>query len=158
MTVKRYTPTQCCEHDGTYVTYSDYQKLVAGADKSLNENLRLKEKIHAHELYIRALEVERKAFEKSTETIHNLASENSALLKFIKDDCFVYKSDIGEPSDANDFKPETLVTKAAIDEIKAQGADMVIERLFLTTDEECTDAVFRDVKLIAANLRAGRKG
>jgi len=29
MTVKRYTPTQCCEHDGTYVTYSDYQKLVA---------------------------------------------------------------------------------------------------------------------------------
>lgn len=28
MTVKRYTPTQCCEHDGTYVTYSDYQKLV----------------------------------------------------------------------------------------------------------------------------------
>lgn len=29
MTVKRYTPTQCCEHDGTYVTYYDYQKLVA---------------------------------------------------------------------------------------------------------------------------------
>ncbi len=29
MTVKRYTPTQCCEHDGTYVTYSDYQNLVA---------------------------------------------------------------------------------------------------------------------------------
>lgn len=29
MTVKRYTPTQCCEHDGTYVAYSDYQKLVA---------------------------------------------------------------------------------------------------------------------------------
>lgn len=29
MTVKRYTPTQCCEHDGTYVTYSDYQKLAA---------------------------------------------------------------------------------------------------------------------------------
>lgn len=29
MTVKRYTPTQCCERDGTYVTYSDYQKLVA---------------------------------------------------------------------------------------------------------------------------------
>lgn len=29
MTVKRYTPTQCCEHDGTYVTYSGYQKLVA---------------------------------------------------------------------------------------------------------------------------------
>lgn len=29
MTVKRYTPTQCCEHDGTYVNYSDYQKLVA---------------------------------------------------------------------------------------------------------------------------------
>ena len=29
MTVKRYTPTQCCEHGGTYVTYSDYQKLVA---------------------------------------------------------------------------------------------------------------------------------
>ena len=28
MTVKRYTPTQCCEHDGTYVTYSDSQKLV----------------------------------------------------------------------------------------------------------------------------------
>ena len=36
MTVKRYTPTQCCEHDGTYVTYSDYQKLVA-------ENAALKE-------------------------------------------------------------------------------------------------------------------
>jgi hypothetical protein len=28
MTVKRYTPTQCCEHDGTYVTYCDYQKLA----------------------------------------------------------------------------------------------------------------------------------
>lgn len=36
MTVKRYTPTQCCEYDGTYVTYSDYQKLVA-------ENSALKE-------------------------------------------------------------------------------------------------------------------
>lgn len=32
MTVKRYTPTQCCEHDGTYVTYSDYQKLVAESE------------------------------------------------------------------------------------------------------------------------------
>lgn len=36
MTVKRYTPTQCCEHDGTYITYSDYQKLVS-------ENVALKE-------------------------------------------------------------------------------------------------------------------
>ena len=40
MTVKRYTPTQCCEHDGTYVTYSDYQKLVAenAALKAANEH------------------------------------------------------------------------------------------------------------------------
>gem|GEM_PF-6788368 len=29
MTVKRYTPLQCLEHAGTYVTYSDYQKLAA---------------------------------------------------------------------------------------------------------------------------------
>ena len=27
MTVKRYTPTQCCQHDGTYVSYTDYQEL-----------------------------------------------------------------------------------------------------------------------------------
>lgn len=27
MTVKRYTPTQCCKHDGTYVSYTDYQEL-----------------------------------------------------------------------------------------------------------------------------------
>jgi len=33
MTVKRYTPTQCCEHDGTYVTYSDYQKLASLAEE-----------------------------------------------------------------------------------------------------------------------------
>jgi len=27
MIVKRYTPTQCCQHDGTYVSYTDYQEL-----------------------------------------------------------------------------------------------------------------------------------
>jgi len=39
MTVKRYTPTQCCEHDGTYVTYSDYQKLVA-ENAALNSTMK----------------------------------------------------------------------------------------------------------------------
>lgn len=27
MKVKRYTPTQCCQHDGTYISYTDYQEL-----------------------------------------------------------------------------------------------------------------------------------
>lgn len=44
MTVKRYTPTQCCEHDGTYVTYSEYQKLVA-------ENAALKKCCEAYDAY-----------------------------------------------------------------------------------------------------------
>ncbi|PKE31011.1 hypothetical protein CWS43_10055 [Rahnella sp. AA] len=154
--------------EGAYVTYSDYQKLVADADKSLNENLRLKEKIHAHELYIRALEVERKAFEKSSETIHNLVAENSALLKFIKDDCFVYTRDIGEPSDANDFKPETPVTEAAISDIKAQGVDDLVARrtaaarIAMEHNDKANSVALSGeaarAAMFADDLRAGRKG
>lgn len=152
--------------EGAYVTYSDYQKLVADADKSLNENLRLKEKIHAHELYIRALEVERKAFEKSSENIHKLVAENEALKKYAKIDDYDKCDNCGFESYVMPIA--TPETEAAIADIKAQGVDDLVARrkaaariamehndkanFVALSDEAARDAMFAD------DLRSGRKG
>lgn len=56
------------------------------------------------------------------------------------------------------IEDETTTTDAAIDEIKAQGAYMVIDRLYHTTEEQVSRDVYQDALLIVANLRAGRKG
>lgn len=125
MTVKRYTPTQCCEHDGTYVTYSDYKKLVA---------------------------------------------ENAAMQKAINGvltHCPINDPDIDKAFAAmicNDALESTPATDAAIAEIKAQGVDMVIEKLLRMveaahkSDKETILSVRAGVIKFAANLRAGRKG
>ncbi|HAT3689242.1 TPA: hypothetical protein I8574_004894 [Citrobacter freundii] len=53
--------------------------------------------------------------------LRELAVENAGLNVFIEEECFVYSSDTPEPIDANDCKPETPVTDAFLDEVRAQA-------------------------------------
>ncbi|WP_347113349.1 hypothetical protein AAHB66_13995 [Leclercia sp. S52] len=56
-----------------------------------------------------------------------LAAENSALSKFIDDECYVYGPHDVEPVDAALEKPETPATDAFLAEVRAQGVEMFAE-------------------------------
>lgn len=61
--------------------------------------------------------------------VEKMAAENAGLVKFIKDDCFVYTNDSCEPVDAKVHKPETPVTDAFLAEVRAQGVDVLAKTL-----------------------------
>lgn len=54
-----------------------------------------------------------------------LAAENAALNKFIKDDCWIWDDKSEEYFDAADCMPETPATDAFMAEVRASGADEV---------------------------------
>lgn len=169
MTVKRYTPSQCCEHDGTYVTYSDYQKLVA-ENTAINDRLK-----------------------KLILIINN--SDNSYCMCGDSMESHVIGG-CGSPTGMFDYhynawlesEKETPATDAAIAEIKAQGVDefaeyivgsnRTVQNLYCEmqaisyahdmrkrpTDKEIMEFIDsmggsgNKAARRAANLRAGRKG
>lgn len=53
-----------------------------------------------------------------------LAADNSALSKFIDDECYVYGPHDVEPVDAVLEKPETPATDAFLSEVRASGVEM----------------------------------
>ncbi|WP_336658031.1 hypothetical protein [Leclercia adecarboxylata] len=57
-----------------------------------------------------------------------LAADNSALNKFIKDDCWIWDDKSEEYFDAADCMPETPATDAYLAEVRAQGADAVADQ------------------------------
>lgn len=77
-----------------------------------------------------------------------LAADNSALNKFIKDDCWIWDDKSEEYFDAADCIPETPATDAFLDEVRAQGVEMFADHL-LCPD---LDDTIRD---FAAQLRKG---
>ena len=132
MTVKRYTPTQCCEHGGTYVTYSDYQKLVA-------ENLELKAENCIQDFIITA--------------VKDLVRESEGVIGWHSN---------GDVASWDEVLPElshseTPATDAAIAEIKAQVVDELINSIMNETGLS-SDWPMEELHAFAANLRAGRKG
>lgn len=136
MTVKRYTPTQCCEHDGTYVTYSDYQKLVAENEELKNRTVKVPAKVYVKDMKNNVV--------RWAQVIDALSDAGIA---FVRDD--------GELIAGT---RETPATDAAIAEIKAQGVDEVVKFLSGLTSDECGDSAYIGAVNIAANLRPGRKG
>lgn len=149
MTVKRYTPTQCCEHDGTYVTYSDYQKLVA-------ENTALKSAFNPVEIPEDAVD----AFGNTAE--FDWDSNESGSWTWVENDTDVIRAVLDAMP-----KPETPNTDAFTAELRAQGADTVAEyhkvRVDALIDVDRKGANEHKVSYmaardVAANLRAGRKG
>lgn len=107
MTVKRYTPTQCCEHDGTYVTYSDHQKLVA-------ENAELKS---------RTVTVPKKAYLRDMRC--NVVRW-SQVIDALSDAGIAFVRDDGELIAGT---RETPVTNAAITEIGAKAIEGFVSKL-----------------------------
>lgn len=154
MTVKRYTPTQCCEHDGTYVTYSDYQKLVA-------ENAALKARTPFAYSY-------RYAGCETCEGFQNWRWELS------KERPPEWMLETGKVTNLVELFEcyEAPNTDAAIAEIKAQGGVDALESLAGVAETMVVSAenasweqgafgwsrVKQEATKAAANLRAGRKG
>ncbi|WP_336993548.1 hypothetical protein [Lelliottia amnigena] len=78
-----------------------------------------------------------------TSQLESVVAENAALLKFIKDDCYVYTNDSCEPVDANTRKPETPATDAFLAEVRASAIpdeaterdlfeEWVMEKIFIS--------------------------
>lgn len=144
MTVKRYTPTQCCEHDGTYVTYSDYQKLVA-------ENLILKAAFKPADIPSELTDV----FGDTAVIEHDSTGDNqghSVSWSWVGNQEDVIKAVLSVVAS----RCETPATDAAIAEIKAQGVALAISHLskkFTNLGVPITSLEWLEVE-----LRAGRKG
>lgn len=64
-----------------------------------------------------------------TSQLESVVAENAALLKFIKDDCYVYTNDSCEPVDANTRQPKTPATDAFLAEVRASGVEMAANML-----------------------------
>lgn len=123
--------------EGDYVTYSDYQKLVA-------ENADLKS---------RTVKVPAKVYVKDMKT--NVVRW-ALVIDALSDAGIAFVRDDGELIAGT---RETPVTNDAIAEIKAQGVDEQVSQLeaeYGEIDDVCA-MVFRDLRECAANLRAGRK-
>lgn len=182
MTVKRYTPTQCCEHDGTYVTYSDYQKLVA-------ENAALKSGVgffaYSTECGYEEFDTKEKAIDFATDEIDDFrgyacdgwsdevgsvcwgvvmqrATEIDRRKRNDEDSC---DSSIEEICDYALLPViETPATDEFTAELRAQGVDEAAltfhENAFVAFENSSEHGVFirADLQQFAANLRAGRKG
>lgn len=58
-----------------------------------------------------------------------LAADNSALNKFIKDDCWIWDDKSEEYFDAADCIPETPGTGAFLSEVRAQGVEMYADNI-----------------------------
>lgn len=175
MTVKRYTPTQCCEHDGTYVTYSDYQKLVA-------ENAALKAGVgffaYSTGCDYEEFDTKEKAIDFATDEIEDFrgyacdgwsdevgsvcwgvvmqrATEIDRRKRNDDDNC---DASIEEVCDYTLLPTiETPATDAAIAEIKAQGVDELIEENRACGLPFTSSVRHQFAADFAANLRAGRK-
>ena len=131
MTVKRYTPTQCCEHDGTYVTYSDYQKLVA-ENAAMNSTMK--------DIAIWSI----------PEDVCNEMNKLGLEVRFGMPDRDYFRLK------ADKCMKSTPATDAAIAEIKAQGVALAIGHLskkFTNLGVPITSLEWLEVE-----LRAGRKG
>jgi len=141
MTVKRYTPTQCCEHDGTYVTYSDYQKL--GAENAALRDINAWCRTDAFKNMYREFKIAEAAGCDTVDCMHD------AMLTAIM------------------HAPATPATDAAIAEIKrpifdamAELAGSMLNDAINVKGKEAkafTICADRTAKL-SADLRAGRKG
>ena len=88
------------------------------------------------------------------EYVHGLVAENTALKKFIVDECVIPHEFYGDNKDAADFMPETPATDAAIAELRAQGVD----EFGIYHNFNDKQNIAAEAKKFAANLRAGRKG
>lgn len=135
MTVKRYTPTQCCEHDGTYVTYSDYQKLVA-------ENAVLK------------------SFGNKLDEMHNdLNGEGTGIQGRAEVTC---QQAALEEAMEEFYAIQTPATDAAIAEIESVGAEKMFNLVEPAVRNFCNSLVtvfiIEELESLAANLRAGSNG
>ena len=151
MTVKRYTPTQCCEHDGTYVTYSDYQKLVA-------ENEALKSAFNPVEIPEDAVN----AFNNTAE--FDWDSNESGSWTWVENDTDVIRAVLDAMP-----KPETPATDSFTAELRAQGVGEFAADMWKQGNELVAEGgqkrLVVQVRLAAKladtyvdNLRAGRKG
>lgn len=98
-----------------------------------------------------------------------LAVDNSALNKFIKDDCWIWDDKSEEYFDAADCMPETPATDAWVNEQRAKGIEMLSDKYraqlaaLSTTSENMFDAAhvtlrrqIFDAEEFAAQLRGSQ--
>ncbi|EAN0641011.1 hypothetical protein M4701_003059 [Salmonella enterica] len=86
-----------------------------------------------------------------------LAAENAGLNIFIEEECFVYSRDTPEPIDSNECKPETKVTDAFLDEVRAQGVGSAINTVIAMMNHQhpVTSKVIDILRVYAYQLRTG---
>lgn len=86
-----------------------------------------------------------------------LAVDNSALNKFIKDDCWIWDDKSEEYFDAADCMPETPATDAWVNEQRAAGVEMFAAHL-RTNDNERSPAKLLALRAeeFAAQLRGSQ--
>ncbi|WP_312292980.1 hypothetical protein [Atlantibacter hermannii] len=87
-----------------------------------------------------------------------LAVDNSALNKFIKDDCWIWDDKSEEYFDAADCMPETPATGAWLNEQRAVGVDGAIEKLITMLNHQSTgvSASINVLRTFAAQLRGSQ--
>lgn len=65
----------------------------------------------------------------SRSKLEKLAAENARLLEFIKDDCWIYETEVERNRDAHDYAPQTPATSAFLAEVRASATpDEATER------------------------------
>lgn len=57
----------------------------------------------------------------SQSKLEKLAAENARLLEFIKDDCWIYETEVERYRDAHDYAPQTPATSAFLAEVRASA-------------------------------------
>ncbi|NLS53847.1 hypothetical protein [Hafnia alvei] len=91
---------------------------------------------------------QRDALEKK---LADMAAENAALNKFIKDDCWVWDDKNETYFDAIDGIPETPATEKFTRELMAKGVDALVEQ----EKSEWMESYIKSAKDFAAQLRKG---
>lgn len=88
-----------------------------------------------------------------------LAADNSALNKFIKDDCWIWDDKSEEYFDAADCIPETPATDAFLAEVRAHERTDFIGRIEWIIRNECnpdkTETILNELQSLSDQLRKG---